>query len=249
MNVFFLGKEFPALSPFVFDDDFPLAFPLTQAGRDEGFQHAAVNELFGAARLRGERLAKRKRARPQEPFDSEFDESDFWRWTLHAVHEAGHAIVAFELGWKPDRVRIAHEPHTASRYDSIQSDDLLDRLPQSKHRDYWECVLAMKAGGIAAQKFLLPGKINPRMAEFDFTEAVDISLRLIGPLREKASPLKTLNQLLRQATARAEEIVGRNRKAVSELACESLKNGLVRGERIERILRAHGAAPQKESWE
>ena len=258
MNIPSVIKRCPKLAPFVGDKLFPKTFPIVQLGDEDGFRAFAREELEKATKRRSVQVRIDEAARPkgEDPFRDCWghnDDKHLWDvWIPRAAHEAGHAVVAFVLGWKPAFVRVCYFGDEMSRYESTGKHDCWKKLPSKKRREYWECELALKAGAIAAQKVLLPDALDYRIATIDFEEALELGMRLVGAVPLGTNPLPSLNRLLIQAAGQAERIVEENREAVLAVAREALVGcgieSQLRGGRIEEIFEAHGVAVQRPRW-
>ena len=253
MSLSHIIQDCPRLRPFASDAGLPKSFGITKAVKDGEFHLFAHEKLTSAAQQRSERRARGDALIFGNSPDASLisDDRFLWKyWRLDAAHEAGHAIVAFALGWRPKFIRVSASELDSipSRYENAEGENDWRKLPQEKWHDYWDCEIAMKAGGIAAQKFLVLGALDFTMAKWDFREAVDLSVQMVDPFDDRTEPLPVHKYIITRAASRAEEIVGQNREAVLDVACEALKASALGGKRIEEIFKERGVKRLRDCW-
>ena len=234
----------------------PLAtFPVSWSFNDERFLSEAKTTLFAAEKRRLMRISRGRETLPTpvlNPWEQRELEDCSCYWLIHGIHEAGHAVVAFVLGFTPKFIRIKSLEWpfvTSSRYECVQKDSLWKELPESERGEFARCQVSMKAGGLAAQGIFLPPPLIRDGAESDFKEALDDwCKKLIGSKKDTDEWVRMLNATLRKATMRAEKIINEYREATLALAAESVSRSALSGKHVVEILNSHGVERNLKEW-
>lgn len=249
MDIFQLQKKF---GPAFFEKTFPKSFPVRGSICDISFAKDGEQRLLAASQHRSALQAVED---SEEEFLGPASYEHLWpRWAECALHEGGHAVVAYVLGWTPAFVSVDTGPmgKGANRYESAEEEDFHERLPAEILPAYFAAEMAMKAGGIAAQAILWPEKLKHALALHDVREARDIAFKMLREDGTEPEPsvayCAALERKLEEASETACRIVAANRTAVLEAACLVLREGIIEGNEVCSLFERHGVARENVLW-
>ena len=250
------SAKLPSL-PYPFSKSHTVApfrmFPISNGLYDSSMRNRIETMLHKAEEDRFQRIstgrASLSKAALEALEEDEFEGFHYW-WKPQAIHEAGHAVVAFVLGFTPRVIKVnsffCGKAH--SRYENCQERLLWKKLPPQERDECLKCEVSWLAGGLVAQAILLPPPLDSGAARADFRDACKRCMTLIESESTRDERGQMLNAILRQATLRAEEIVSENREAILSLAAESVSASALSGRRILEILASHGVERRQNGW-
>jgi hypothetical protein len=153
---------------------------------------------------------------------------DKGRTAMTAHHEAGHAVVASALGYKPMSATIipTREDHGWVKYPNPLRGIQLDIDGSDKARLRAERLIKICLAGPLAQRRFKPSSWRRGHGASDFDMAADVAMRVCGSGKQAAAFVKWLEVVTREMveaqwgpiTRVAERLMARKRLSAEEIA-------------------------------
>ena len=151
-----------------------------------------------------------------------------------AYHEAGHAVAAWKLGYRPIIVSIAAASKSVGevRHESPFPGNSLEFDGSDLARLRVERAIIIRLAGPIAQKRYRPTSWRRWQGGADYAVAADLALRVYGSGKIASAFLKWLD-------LRAQQLIEDHRSAVERLATALMKRGMMNQEEVAAFMQRH----------
>ena len=160
-----------------------------------------------------------------------------------AYHEAGHVVVAYQLGHQVETVSIVRDlekggycnPFVPAYVETNNGSFVNNRIDLT---DFVKTQLAVLAAGYIAQERQFPSNVNgvDSGSQVDFQSSQDLCIDVLK-LDVKGTDKDKFEKMVGSAYAMASVVLGRNWPAFELVAKELLKRKILDGTQLEKIMK------------